>query len=159
MAFRTMSSAVEDRIGSYVITPENIDTIRRSWSLVTPIADEAAALFYDRLFEIDPTVIPLFKATDMAAQRRKLMDVIGTVVRSLEEIETLIPTVEALGRRHVGYGVEDRHYDSVGAALLWTLEQGLGDQWSATTASAWRDAYGLLAGVMRDSANRVGEAA
>tara|TARA_Y100001934_G_scaffold20904_1_gene23780 strand:- start:1608 stop:2072 length:465 start_codon:yes stop_codon:yes gene_type:complete len=154
-----MSSAVEDRIGSYVITPENIDTIRRSWSLVTPIADEAAALFYDRLFEIDPTVIPLFKATDMAAQRRKLMDVIGTVVRSLEEIETLIPTVEALGRRHVGYGVEDRHYDSVGAALLWTLEQGLGDQWSATTASAWRDAYGLLAGVMRDSANRVGEAA
>ena len=154
-----MSSAVEDRIGSYVITPENIDTIRRSWSLVTPIADEAAALFYDRLFEIDPTVIPLFKATDMAAQRRKLMDVIGTVVRSLEEIETLIPTVEALGRRLVGYGVEDRHYDSVGAALLWTLEQGLGDQWSATTASAWRDAYGLLAGVMRDSANRVGEAA
>ena len=154
-----MSSAVEDRIGSYVITPENIDTIRRSWSLVTPIADEAAALFYDRLFEIDPTVIPLFKATDMAAQRRKLMDVIGTVVRSLEEIETLIPTVEALGRRHVGYGVEDRHYDSVGAALLWTLEQGLGDQWSATTASAWRDAYGLLAGGMRDSANRVGEAA
>lgn len=141
------------------MTPENIDAIRCSWSLVIPIADEAAALFYDRLFEIDPTVIPLFKATDMAAQRRMRMDGIGTVVRSLEEIETLIPTVEALGRRHVGYGVEDRHYDSVGAALLWTLEQGLGDQWSATTASAWRDAYGLLAGVMRDSANRVGEAA
>jgi len=141
------------------MTLENIAAIRRTWDLVVPIADEAAALFYDRLFEIDPTVKPLFKATDMTAQRRKLMDVIGTVVGNLEEIETLIPTVEALGRRHVGYGVEDRHYETVGAALLWTLEQGLGDQWSEDAAAAWSEAYGLLSGVMRESAKGIGEAA
>ncbi|MBT5498429.1 MAG: hemin receptor [Alphaproteobacteria bacterium] len=136
------------------MTPESIATIQRSWEAVTPIADQAATLFYDRLFEIDPTTRPLFRATDLAAQRRKLMDIIGTVVGKLEQIEELLPTVEALGARHVAYGVEDRHYDSVGAALLWTLEQGLGNQWTTETGEAWGQAYTLLSDVMRNAGTK-----
>ena len=134
------------------MTPQEIAIIRHTWAAVAPIADAAAQSFYSRLFDIDPSTRPLFKTTDMAEQRRKLMGVIGIVVGSLERLDTLIPTVENLGRRHTGYGVEDRHYNSVGAALLWTLEQGLGDEWSEDARIAWSKAYALLAGVMQSAA-------
>ena len=136
------------------MTPNQIDTVRGTWAKVAPIADQAAVLFYDRLFEIDPTVEPLFGATDMSAQRKKLIQVISAAVGGLDRLDELVPVVEDLGRRHTGYGVTDAHYDSVGAALLWTLEKGLGADWTSDTAAAWTETYTLLADVMRNAARQ-----
>ena len=137
------------------MNPETKQLIQSSWAKVIPIADTAACLFYDRLFEIDPELKPFFSATDMAAQRKKLIQALATVVNALNDLESVIPALESLGRRHVGYGVEDQHYDTVGAALIWTLEQGLGDDWNAETRDAWVEAYGLVSGVMKTAAAEV----
>ena len=131
------------------MTPAQKKLVQASWGRVVPIADAAAATFYGRLFLIDPTTRPLFRAADMARQRKKLMDVIGMAVAGLDRLDALVPTVEDLGRRHANYGVKDEHYDSVGAALLWTLEQGLGSAWNAETKAAWAEVYGLVSGAMR----------
>jgi hemoglobin-like flavoprotein len=130
------------------MTPRQIDLIRASWSAVEPIADTAATLFYDDLFELDPALRRLFRRTDMAAQRKILMQTLTVVVKSLDKLDTIVPAVQALGRRHAGYGVRSEHYDSVGIALLWTLEQGLGDAFDDETREAWALAYGTLASVM-----------
>jgi hemoglobin-like flavoprotein len=116
------------------------------------IADTAAALFYQRLFEIAPQVKPLFKG-DIKAQGKKLMTMINTVVLGLDSFEALAPTIRDLGKRHKAYGVKDADYDSVGAALLWTLEQGLKDKFTTRTKEAWTKAYGALAGTMKDAAH------
>src|SRR5215216_3413568 len=108
------------------LTQTQIDLVQGSFGLVEPIADTAAGLFYGRLFELDPTLRPLFKR-DITEQGRMLMQMIAIAVRSLDHVDTVVPAVKALGQRHVGYGVQPAHYDTVGAALLWTLEQGLGD--------------------------------
>ena len=131
------------------MTPVQKSLIRTTWAQVLPIAESAAGLFYQRLFEIDPTTRALFRDTDMAQQRRKLLHVLGVAVSSLDNLSALIKTVEDLGRRHAGYGVKDAHYDSVGAALLWTLEEGLGSAWTPEVAGAWTEIYGLLSGIMR----------
>ena len=128
--------------------PRQIDLIRVSWSAVEPIADTAATLFYDQLFELDPAIRRLFRRTDMAAQRKILMQTLTVVVKSLDKLDTIVPAVQALGRRHAGYGVRSEHYDSVGIALLWTLEQGLGEAFDDETREAWAAAYGTLASVM-----------
>src|SRR5688572_21864832 len=107
------------------MTPQQIERVRQSFALVAPIADIAATLFYRRLFELDPALRPMFPPS-LDEQGRKLMQMIGAAVGQLDRPKVLVPVLENLGRRHVGYGVEDRHYDTVGAALLWTLEQGLG---------------------------------
>ena len=112
----------------------------------------AARLFYDRLFEIDATTRPLFEATNLAEQRRKLIQALTVVVQGLDHLEALVPILADLGRRHAQYGVTDGHYDTVGAALLWTLEQGLGSEWSLEVKAAWSGAYALLADVMREAA-------
>ena len=125
--------------------------IQDTWAQVVPNADRAATLFYQRLFEIDPTTRPLFQVTDMAQQRKKLLQVLSVAVSSLDNLGALRKTVEDLGRRHAGYGVKDAHYDSVGAALLWTLEQGLGSAWTPEVAAAWKEVYGLLSGIMRQA--------
>jgi hemoglobin-like flavoprotein len=130
------------------MTPRQIDLIRASWSAVEPIADTAATLFYDQLFELDPAIRRLFRRTDMAAQRKILMQTLTVVVKSLDKLDTIVPAVQALGRRHAGYGVRSEHYESVGIALLWTLEQGLGDAFDDETREAWAAAYGTLASVM-----------
>ena len=130
------------------MTPRQIDLIRASWSAVEPIADTAATLFYDQLFELDPAIRRLFRRTDMAAQRKILMQTLTVVVKSLDKLETIVPAVQALGRRHAGYGVRSEHYESVGIALLWTLEQGLGEAFDDETREAWAAAYGTLASVM-----------
>jgi hemoglobin-like flavoprotein len=109
------------------MTPTQVGLIRESWAAVEPIADAAAGLFYGRLFELDPALERLFRKTDMDRQRKVLMQTLTVVVKTLDRIEQLLPAVEALGRRHAGYGVRDSHYATVGAALLWTLEQGLGE--------------------------------
>ena len=141
------------------MTPEQKTLVQETWRQVVPIADTAAALFYDRLFEIDPNLRGLFSQTDMREQRRKLMQVIGTAVDGLEDLDQLVPVVTELGRRHKGYGVEDRNYDTVRAALLWTLEQGLGSTWSPAAAEAWGVTYGLLSSVMRDGAKSASQTA
>ncbi len=133
------------------MTPEQIQLIQSTWTQVVPIADKAAELFYGKLFELDPAVKPLFKG-DMSEQGRKLMKTIGVVVNSLTRLEEIVPTVQELGRRHVDYGVKPEHYATVGAALLWTLEQGLGGAFTPTVKAAWTVAYGTLATVMQDAA-------
>ena len=131
------------------MTPEQKELVQLTWKKVAPIADAAAKLFYDRLFDIDPSTRPLFKMTDMKRQREMLMHVICVAVAGLDKLDGLVATVESLGRRHAGYGVQDSHYASVGAALLWTLEQGLGKSWTPEVAAAWTEVYGVLSGIMR----------
>ncbi len=113
-----------------------------------PIKTQAAALFYGRLFEIDPTTKPLFTNTDMTAQGGKLMAAIAMVVNNLANPAAILPVAKEMAQRHVTYGVTKAQYDSVGAALLWTLGQGLGAAFTPEVAAAWGAAYSLLAGVM-----------
>jgi hemoglobin-like flavoprotein len=133
------------------MTPENQALVRDSFAKIAPIAPQAAGLFYDRLFVLDPTLKPLFKG-DMVEQGRKLMAMIGTAVANLNRLEAIVPAVQDLGRRHAGYGVQPADYDTVAAALLWTLGQGLGDAFSPPVEAAWTEAYTILATVMKDAA-------
>lgn len=130
------------------MTPQQQDLIRSTWAQVAPISDVAARLFYERLFKLDPSIRRMFAFTDMESQRRNLMQTLAVVVKSIDTLETLIPAVEALGRRHAGYGVQPGHYATVGQALLETLELGLGDAFTPEARAAWTEAYELLAGVM-----------
>lgn len=132
------------------MTPKEIALVQASWKQVQPIADQAAALFYSRLFTLEPSVKRLFKG-DMQEQGRKLMQMISVAVNSLARLEGILPAVRALGRRHAGYGVEPRHYSVVGSALIWTLEQGLGQAFTKETEDAWRTAYGVLATTMQEA--------
>ncbi len=125
--------------------------VRSSFAPIAPNAPAVAATFYARLFELDPALRPLFKG-DMGAQGRKLMAMIKTAVDNLHNLGTVIPAIEQLGRRHVGYGVTNQHYDTVGSALLWTLEQGLGDAFTPATRAAWTECYLTLAGIMQQAA-------
>jgi hemoglobin-like flavoprotein len=129
------------------MTPDQVKAIQDSFKLVAPISDQAAALFYGRLFEIAPAVKPLFRG-DMTEQGRKLMATLGVVVNSLGNLEAVLPAASALAKRHVDYGVKAADYTPVGAALLWTLEQGLGEHWTPELAAAWASAYTLLSGYM-----------
>jgi len=141
------------------MNPRQIALVRSSWRQVLPIAEQAAEIFYARLFELDPTLKPLFRG-DMTEQGRKLMAMLGAVVAQLDRLGELVPAVQQLGRRHAGYGVEDRHYDTVGEALLGTLRAGLGDALSREAEEAWATAYTTLARVMmRAAAARAAEIA
>jgi hemoglobin-like flavoprotein len=133
------------------MTPESIASVRKTWALVAPVADTAAESFYQRLFALDPRLRLMFSGTDWAAQRRKLVHAINLAVASLDKIEELAPTLEALGSRHASYGVQDSHYDTVGEALIATLERGLGEAWTAEAAAAWKEAYRIVAAGMRRS--------
>jgi hemoglobin-like flavoprotein len=136
------------------MTPREKSVVRETFEQVEPIADEAAALFYGRLFELDPTLKALFKV-DMREQGRKLMQMIGLAVSKLDALDELVPAVQALGRRHAGYGVKEVDYDTVGAALLWTLDQGLGPAFTREVKSAWTTVYGVLASTMKTAAKSV----
>ena len=129
------------------MTPQQVALVRESFAKVVPIKEEAAALFYERLFAIDPSTRPLFRG-DMKSQGAKLMAAIAAVVKSLDRIETMLDDLRALARRHDRYGVQEAHYASVGAALLWTLEQGLGFDFTPEVQEAWATAYGLLSSAM-----------
>ncbi|MGI9464942.1 MAG: globin domain-containing protein [Aestuariivirgaceae bacterium] len=131
------------------MTPNQINLIQTTWAAIAPMADAAPGLFYQRLFEIDPTTKPLFAETDMDRQHAKLLDALSLVVDHADELGSLSAALEDLGRRHVGYGVEDHHYDSVGAALLWTLEQALGPKFTDEARVAWAEVFGLVATPMR----------
>ena len=134
------------------MTPEQITMVQESFKKVAPISATAADLFYDRLFEVAPEVRQLFP-DDMAQQKKMLMSMLGTAVTNLHRAEAILPAVQDLGRRHVGYGVKDEDYDTVAAALLWTLEQGLGPDFTPETKDAWTACYVLLAGTMKDAAH------
>jgi nitric oxide dioxygenase len=129
------------------MTPEQVRLVQDSFSKVAPIADQAAAIFYDRLFEIAPGVKAMFPA-DMTEQRKKLMATLAAVVNGLSNLESILPTASALAVRHVSYGARPEHYPVVGGALLWTLEKGLGAAWTPEVAAAWTAAYGTLSGYM-----------
>jgi len=135
-----------------MITPEQKVLVQSTWAMVVPISETAADLFYTRLFEIDPTLRGMFKS-DIKEQGKKLMLMIGTAVGGLERLDQIVPAVQALGKRHVGYGVKDEHYATVAAALLWTLEKGLGEAYTPDVAEAWTVTYTLLADVMKAAAN------
>jgi hemoglobin-like flavoprotein len=130
------------------MTPRQQHLIRTSWAQVAPIADQAATIFYGRLFSLDPSLERLFAHTDMAGQRRNLVQTLTVVVKSIDRLDTIVPAVEALGRRHVGYGVRPEHFATVGSALLDTLATGLGEAFTPETKRAWAMAYGILSGVM-----------
>ncbi|WP_299368688.1 globin family protein [uncultured Tateyamaria sp.] len=129
------------------MTPEDITAVQNSFAKVVPIKDAAAEIFYDRLFEIAPDVKPLFKG-DMTEQGAKLMATLGVVVNGLRDLDKIVPVAQQLAVQHIDYGVEPGHYASVGAALLDTLEKGLGDDFTPETKGAWETAYGTLSGVM-----------
>ncbi|MEM0912720.1 MAG: globin family protein [Pseudomonadota bacterium] len=130
--------------------PEQIELVQDSFKKVAPIADKAAELFYGKLFEIAPEVKPLFKE-DISEQGAKLMQMIGIAVRGLNNLESIVPAVQQLGRNHVGYGVKEEHFAPVAEALLWTLEQGLGEDWNDKLKAAWTEAYVILSSTMIDA--------
>jgi hemoglobin-like flavoprotein len=140
------------------MTPEDIAVVQESFQKVASIADEAAEIFYRHLFSLDPQLKRLFPA-DMQTQGRKLMQMIGLAVYGLNSPEVLIPAVQALGRRHVAYGVEAKDYETVGKALILTLEQGLGADFTPQVKEAWLATYQLLAQTMQQAAYTTPQAA
>jgi hemoglobin-like flavoprotein len=133
------------------MTPAHVKLVQESFKLVAQIADTAADIFYDRLFATAPQVRALFPQ-DLKDQKKKLMQMIGTAVTNLHQVDKIADAVAKLGARHVKYGVKDEHYDVVGGALLFTLKQGLGAKFTPEVEAAWTETYGLLAGVMKDAA-------
>ena len=133
------------------MTPEHIRIVQSTWVKVLPIKDTAAQLFYERLFEMDPSLRALFQG-DMRQQGEKLMQVIDAAVNGLSRLERIVTAIEELGRRHVDYGVKDHHYDTVGAALLWTLDKSLGAEFTPEARDAWATVYGILATTMQEAA-------
>jgi hemoglobin-like flavoprotein len=133
------------------MTPEQVKLVQDSFAKVAPIAGTAADLFYDRLFTIAPEVRSLFPS-DLTEQKKKLMQMIAVAVTNLHQVEKIVPAVEDLGRRHAGYGVAEKHYEPVGAALLWTLEKGLGADFTPPVKAAWTETYATVAGVMQKAA-------
>lgn len=130
------------------MTPQQAALVKASWEKVLPIQDTAAELFYGKLFELDSGLKPLFKG-EMKEQGRKLMMMINTAVRGLDNLAALVPAVQNLGKRHVGYGVKTEDYGTVGIALLWTLEQGLGTAFTPEVKAAWTEVYTVLASTMQ----------
>lgn len=135
---------------------QQIQILQQSFRLVDPIAETAASLFYSRLFELDPSLRPLFRS-DLKSQGEKLMSSIKLVVIGLGNPERIVPAVRSLGKRHAGYGVQPEHYAIVGQALLWTLEKGLGTAYTPEVEAAWVSAYGLLSGLMQEAAAETDE--
>jgi hemoglobin-like flavoprotein len=134
------------------MTPEQVRLVKDSFRHVAPIRDQAAAMFYDNLFKIDPSVKQLFSSADLEKQGGKLMTALAFVVQGLDRADTILPTVRELARRHVRYGVTPKHYAVVGEALIVTLASGLGTAFTVEVCEAWRAAYALLARVMIEAA-------
>jgi hemoglobin-like flavoprotein len=134
------------------LTPEQVELVQQSWRQVSPIAEQAAELFYSRLFTLDPSLRSLFRV-DMKEQGRKLMSMIDLAVNGLTRFDALLPVLRELGQRHGGYGVRDEHYDTVASALIWTLEGGLGPSFTPQVRAAWITTYAVFAETMRAAAS------
>jgi len=135
------------------LTDDQVKLVKANWNAVKPIKETAADLFYDKLFELDPSLRSMFKE-DISIQKKALMATISFCVATLNHPDKLVPAVQELGTRHGGYGVTDKHYATVGAALLWTLEQGLGEAWTPEAKTAWTEVYGILSTTMLDAAQK-----
>lgn len=133
------------------LTDKEIQLVRKTFAEIEPHAEEVAAAFYGRLFQLDPSLNDLFKS-DLGEQGRKLMAMLKTAVKGLNDLEAIVPAVQDLGRRHTGYGVEEKHYGTVGEALLWTLEQGLGGGFTDEVRESWTKVYVTLSSVMKEAA-------
>lgn len=134
------------------MTPLQIEAVKTSFARVRPIADQAGMMFYGRLFELDPSLRPLFKI-DIAEQSKKLMQMLAVAVNSLDNLAAIVPAVQALGARHAEYGVKDSDYATVAEALLWTLQAGLGDAFTPEVKTSWVAAYTVLADTMKAAAH------
>jgi hemoglobin-like flavoprotein len=137
------------------VSKHTIRLVQSSWAKVFPISDAAATLFYDRLFEMEPSLRSMFKP-DMREQKKKLMQTLSVAVDGLNNLPRLVPVLKDLGARHAGYMVQEHHYDLVGEALLWTLREGLGDDFTDEVELAWTEVYTLVADVMKGAAAEVG---
>jgi hemoglobin-like flavoprotein len=146
-----MTAAASSHSLESPLSTHEIALVQGSFAHVLPIADAAAGLFYGRLFELDPELRPLFRG-DMMAQGRALMAMLKVAVAGLTRLDEIVPAVQLLGRRHAGYGVKDEHYATVGSALVWTLERGLGAAFTSETRAAWIKVYALLAATMQEAA-------
>lgn len=135
-----------------MLLPHQIALLQSSFSNVLTIRDAAADLFYSRLFETDPSTRAMFAKSDMRVQGRKLIAALSLVINGLDRPQRMLAPLRELATRHVGYGVRDRHYETVGEALIWTLEQGLGPAFTPETRAAWVAAYALVSGIMREAA-------
>jgi len=133
------------------MTPAQVRLVQDSFQKVAYIADAAADLFYDRLFTIAPELRTLFPR-DLSMQKKKLMQMLATAVSNLHQLQKILPAVQALGARHAGYGVVDKHYELVGEALLWTLQQGLGPNFTPEVKEAWTETYTVVSGAMKNAA-------
>ena len=133
------------------LTDDQIKLVKANWAAVKPIKETAADLFYDKLFELDPKIRELF-SEDISIQKKALMATISFAVATLNHPDKLVPAVQDLGKRHGKYGGTSAHYGTVAQALLWTLEQGLGEAWSPEAKTAWTEVYGILSSTMIDSA-------
>ncbi len=129
------------------MTPEDIALVQGSWKSVVPIKEAAVEMFYGRLFELDPALRPLFK-NDMKEQGAKLAAMLNTVVGGLTKLDVIVPAAQALAKRHTGYGVKPKDYETVGAALIWTLRRGLGPAFTPEVEAAWVRTYGVLSATM-----------
>jgi hemoglobin-like flavoprotein len=140
------------------MTPEQIKLVKESFALVVPIAEDAGELFYNRLMEVEPSLVPMFP-NGAREQGRHLMQAVTIVVHGLDHFEKLVPAIEALGARHLGYGVTKEHFTLGGEVLLWTLEQGLGAAFTPAVREAWATAYGALVATMQNGADKAQAAA
>jgi len=140
------------------MNPSQVKLVQESFAKVAPISEQAAVIFYDRLFEVAPAVKAMFPV-DMTEQRKKLMATLAVVVNGLSNLESILPAASALATRHVSYGAKPEHYPVVGGALLWTLEKGLGEAWTPEVAAAWTAAYGTLSTFMISEAYGKAQAA
>ena len=139
------------------MTPQQIQLVQQSFQKVAPVAELAAAMFYARLFDLDPKRRLLFKS-DIKRQGMTLMTMLSSAVRALDDPEALVPVLKSLGRRHAVYGVTDGDYETVAEALLWTLESALGADFDAPTREAWTAVYSLIASAMQMGAREMAEA-
>jgi hemoglobin-like flavoprotein len=140
------------------MNPSQVKLVQESFAKVAPISEQAAVIFYDRLFEVAPAVKAMFPA-DMTEQRKKLMGMLAVVVNGLSNLDSILPAASALATRHVSYGAKPEHYPVVGGALLWTLEKGLGEAWTPEVAAAWTAAYSTLSSFMISEAYGKAQAA
>ncbi len=130
---------------------DQIKLVQNSFEKVRPISETAAKLFYKRLFELKPSFKSLFKG-DMKTQGIMLMKMLDYVVTGLDEPDKIVPAIKDLGKRHVGYGVKEEYYETIGEALLWTLEKGIGEDFTQDVKEAWAEAYKLLSDTMKSAA-------
>jgi hemoglobin-like flavoprotein len=137
------------------MNPDSERLVRETWSRLKPAADRMATTFYARLFDIDPDVRERFSGVDMGTQRQKFMEMMDGIVRVLDEPGQLVSELAASGRRHVQYGATRRGYESIGAALLWSIERELGADFTPSVRDAWRELYGVVSAVMRRASVRM----